>query len=120
MGEIRSYRDLLVWQKSMDLVVEVYRFTDGFPNREIYGLTSQLRRAAVSIPSNIAEGHGRHGTGDFVRFLDIALGSLCEVQTQLLISERLEFCSHAAYLQLEASTCEIERMLGSLIRKLRK
>ncbi|MGE0375522.1 MAG: four helix bundle protein [Planctomycetaceae bacterium] len=79
MSQINSYRDLLVWQKSMLLVKQVYRITLTFPREEVYGLTSQMRRAAVSIPSNIAEGHGRHESKDFVRFLRIAIGSLFEL-----------------------------------------
>ena len=86
----KSYRDLVVWQKAMDLVTAVYRITSAFPREEIYGLTSQLRRAAVSVPSNIAEGQGRHGAAEFKHFLRQANGSLMELETQILIAERLE------------------------------
>ena len=86
-----SYRDLIAWQKAMDLVTAIYRATAGFPRDEIYGLTSQLRRAAVSIPSNIAEGQGRQSTREFIHFLSIAYGSLNEAQTQILIAERLKY-----------------------------
>jgi len=78
---VRSYRDLIVWQKAMDLVVQCYNLTKNFPNSELYGLTSQLRRAAVSIPSNIAEGHGRSSTKAYVNHLMIAHGSLMELET---------------------------------------
>ena len=84
MAEIRTYRDLIVWQKSMALVTDVYRVTRVFPKNEQYGLTSQLRRCAVSIPSNIAEGYGRRASNDYLRFLSIANGSLFELQTQSL------------------------------------
>lgn len=78
---IQSYRDLDVWKKSVALVTDVYQATALFPKEEVYGLTSQIRRSAVSIPSNIAEGRGKRGTRDFVRFLNIAYGSLCELET---------------------------------------
>jgi four helix bundle protein len=86
--KVSSYRDLLVWKKSMDLSVEVYQLTRGFPREEVFGLASQLRRSAVSIPSNIAEGQGRSGTKEFQQFLSIARGSTCELQTQLEIALR--------------------------------
>src|SRR4051794_5130461 len=89
----RNYRDLVAWQKAMDLVAEVYRASRGFPSEELYGLTNQVRRASVSIPSNIAEGEGRGTNAEFVRFLRIAYGSLREVETQLLIAERLGYLS---------------------------
>ncbi|MDB5296543.1 MAG: ribosomal protein [Phycisphaerales bacterium] len=85
----RNYRDLIAWQKGMDLVEEVYRATRLFPADEVYGLTSQIRRAAVSIPANVAEGQGRGGAAEFARFLRIAHGSLREVETHALIAERL-------------------------------
>lgn len=86
---VRHYSDLIVWQKAMDLVVHVYEVTESFPQREVFGLTNQVRRAAVSIPSNIAEGQGRGTTKDFLHFLAIARGSLQEVETQLLLAYRL-------------------------------
>jgi four helix bundle protein len=85
MKKIRNYRDLIVWQKSIALVTEVYSITRLFPKEELYGLISQIRRSAVSIPSNIAEGYGRYSTNDYIRFLQIAIGSLYEFQTQLEI-----------------------------------
>ena len=88
MSDIRSFRDLLVWQKAMDLADSVYDVTAVFPKEEVYGMVSQLRRAAVSIPSNIAEGQGRNSTGEFLHFLGIAFGSLCEVETQIELSLR--------------------------------
>jgi four helix bundle protein len=89
MGQ--SYRDLVAWNKAMELVMEVYRLTQGFPKEEIFGLMSQLRRSAVSIPSNIAEGQGRLSKGEFRNFLGNARGSLSELETQVLIAEKLNF-----------------------------
>ncbi|MBF2056612.1 MAG: four helix bundle protein [Cyanobacterium sp. T60_A2020_053] len=91
MIEVKSYRDLAVWQKSMDLVVNCYQLTSQFPKTEIYGLSSQIQRASVSIPANIAEGKGRNYLGDYIRHLSIANGSLKELETHLLIVERLEY-----------------------------
>jgi four helix bundle protein len=88
---MKGHRDLVAWQKAMELVVEIYRVTKGFPKDELYGLTSQLRRAAVSIPSNLAEGYGRNSWKDFQRFIGLALGSLLEVETQLEISNKLGY-----------------------------
>ncbi|MDO9543300.1 MAG: four helix bundle protein [Kiritimatiellia bacterium] len=115
---IKTYRDLIVWQKAMALVTEVYRISKNIPTSEIYGLTSQMRRCAVSIPSNIAEGYGRHSTNDYVRFLQIASGSLYELQTQLEISVNLEYFKKSENERLLTLTGEIERMLSGLIRKL--
>lgn len=116
---IRSYRDLLVWQKSMTLVTRVYLLSRVFPKEETYGLTAQIRRAAVSIPSNIAEGFGRYSTPDYVRFLQMASGSLFELQTQLEIARNLDLIKEASFGELYSTTAEIERMLGSLIIKLK-
>jgi four helix bundle protein len=91
MSEVRSYRDLLVWQRAMDLALAVYSLSRSFPECERFALVSQLRRAAVSVPSNIAEGHVRSSTRDFLRFLSIAAGSLAEIETQLLLSHRLDY-----------------------------
>ena len=118
--EIRSYRDLEVWKKSMHLVLDVYRCTRSFPKEELYGLVLQIRRCAVSIPSNIAEGYGRYGTGEFVRFLQIATGSLCELHTQVEIAQNLHYLSDSLYEHLSVISGEIERMLNSLIRKLQE
>ena len=119
MGEIKTYRDLQVWQKAMSLVTSVYRCSQSFPKNEIYGLTSQLQRCAVSIPSNIAEGYGRNSTGDYVRFLQISMGSVFELQTQLEIATNLEYLSKEQFEELYEKSREIERMLSSLIVKLK-
>jgi four helix bundle protein len=106
----RKYSDLIAWQKAMDLVAAVYQVSGGFPKSEIYGLTSQLRKSAVSVPSNIAEGYGRSGRREFAHALSIALGSLAEVETQVLIAERLGYLtseSQATLLELSAETGRI-------------
>jgi len=120
MGEIRSFRDLIVWQKSVTLVTEIYQQTKSFPKDEIYGLVSQMRRCAVSIPSNIAEGYGRRSTGDYVRFLQIAIGSVYELQTQLEICRNLGFLGNEGVTKLDADLGEVERMLASLASKIRE
>jgi four helix bundle protein len=116
---IRTHRDLLVWQKSMVLVTEIYRKSQRFPVQEQYGLTSQIRRAAISIPSNIAEGFGRQSTGDYLRFLNIAVGSLFEVQTQIEIALNLQFINQSDFEEIFEKSREIDRMLSSLIQKLK-
>ena len=95
---IKSHKDLRVWQESIDLVTEIYRLTESYPKEEVYGLTSQMRRAAVSIPSNIAEGAGRNSSKEFVQFLHIALGSIAELETQLIISQKLGFVEKIDFL----------------------
>lgn len=117
-GRTSSYKDLIVWQKGILLVKQIYKLTGIFPSEEKFGLVSQLRRAAVSIPSNIAEGQARRTTGDFVHFISNAEGSVAEVETQLLIAVELSFCTKA-----QADTCselleEIRKMLNALRRKL--
>ena len=99
--KIRTFRDLLIWQKSIKLVTRIYEVTRSFPKEEAFGLTSQMRRCSVSIPSNIAEGHGRNSTGDYLSFLQIATGSLCELQTQLVIANNLSFISEKEFDTLE-------------------
>src|SRR5437870_12101920 len=93
--KVKNYQELIVWQRAIDLVEDVYKASKNFPREEIYGLTSQIRRAAVSIPSNIAEGQGRRTTSDFLRHLSIAYGSLREVETQILIARRLKYVPEA-------------------------
>jgi len=116
--KVKSYKDLIVWQKAMTLVVLVYRVTRAFPREEIYGLTSQLRRAAVSIPSNIAEGQARQSTAEFRNFLSIARGSLAEVETQLLIAKRLNYLEAEQLTSVLEIHQEVSKMLPSLINKL--
>ncbi len=116
--QVKMYRDLVVWQKSMALVTEIYKQTKSFPKDETYGLTSQMRRCAVSIPSNIAEGYGGNSTSDYVRFLRVAAGSLYELQTQMEISLNLRYLNKNNFDKLYESSREIERMLSSLTKKL--
>lgn len=118
-NEIKSFRDLLVWQKSMVLVTEVYNYTGRYPKEELYGITSQIRRSAVSVPSNIAEGYGRRSTGDYTRFLQISVGSLYELDTQLEISRNLGYLTDEQFSNLSANCNEISKMLHSLIKKLK-
>lgn len=115
---IQSYRDLEVWQTSRKLVSRIYRLTNTFPKDEIYGLSGQMRRAAVSVPSNIAEGKSRRATGDYKRFLDIAYGSIAEVETQLFIASDLEYVSEDKIELLLQDYAEIGRMLNGLISSL--
>jgi len=117
-NRVRTYRDLIVWQKAMALVAEIYKLTRGFPREETYGLTPQIRRCAVSIPSNIAEGFGRHSSQDYLRFLQIAMGSLFELQTQAEIAVRLSYLPRDDFERLYEASREIERMLSSLMRRI--
>jgi len=116
---IKTFRDLIVWQKSMAFVTNVYKSTKNFPIEETYSLTNQLRRCSVSIPSNIAEGFGRNSRKDFKRFLQIAIGSVFEIQTQLEISINLEYFVNNKFDELYEQSREIERLLSSFINKLK-
>ena len=113
---IKSHRDLIVWQKSMDLVVSVYRATESFPKAEVYGLTSQIRRAVTSIPANIAEGQGRRLTKEFLYFLANARGSLWELDTHLESAQRLGFLSLEVHVDLRSQLDEVGRILNGLMR----
>jgi len=117
-GPVRSYRDLVVWRKAMTLVTDVYRNTQTFPRAEVYGLTAQLRRAAVSVPSNIAEGQGRSSTGEFKQFLGNARGSLLELETQILIAQNLGYFSREESELLLSRSDEVGRILGGLMKSL--
>jgi four helix bundle protein len=114
----KSYRDLIAWQKAMDLVTAIYQISSAFPKEELYGLTSQLRRAAVPVPSNIAEGQGRHGTAEFKHFLRQASGSLMELETQIMIAERLCYVDAEAANQVLRSSAELGRIPNGLISSL--
>jgi four helix bundle protein len=115
---IKSYRDLQVWQKGMQLASLVYRASRVLPKDEQFGLISQMRRAAVSVPSNIAEGYGRRSRADYVRFLNMAMGSLYELQTQSEIAVNIGYFEDAESQPLAANARELERMLSAMIRKL--
>ena len=112
--KVRSYRDLIVWQKAMDLVRAIYNLTTSFPTDERFGLISQVRRAAVSVPSNIAEGPARHTSREFVQFISHAEGSLAEVDTQLTLSNQLGFCNGPQTVEIFSLIEEIRKMLMSL------
>lgn len=114
-----SYRDLVAWQEAMELVHGVYDLTDVFPDREKFGLTSQLRRAAVSVASNIAEGQGRNSKGEFLQFLGNARGSLQEVETQLLVAERRKFGTPETIKALMKQCDKVRRLLNGLMNSLR-
>jgi four helix bundle protein len=115
---VKNYRDLIVWQKAMDLVTSVYQFTDSFPQREVFGLTNQVRRAAVSVPSNIAEGQGRNSIRDFRHFLSIARGSLQEVETQLELSRPLKYLGETNRISIMEQSSEVARLINGLSRAL--
>jgi four helix bundle protein len=117
---IRSYQDLAIWKKAMQLVVQVYHLTRRFPREEMHGLTSQMRRAAVSIPTNIAEGWGRGSRKEYIQFLRIARGSLLELETLLAISRNLRYLSQEDMQARLALVGEISRMLSGLIASLKK
>ncbi len=113
---VKNYRDLLVWQRAMDLVETIYRATGSFPKEELYGLTAQLRKAAVSIPSNIAEGQGRHSDREFRKFLLISHGSLREAETQVLIAARLGYVSEEVKARVLESAAEVGRLINGLLK----
>jgi four helix bundle protein len=117
-GDVRSFRDLVVWQKAIGLTVEVYRLTERFPKSERFGLTSQLRRAAASIAANIAEGHARSTRPDYARFISIAQGSLAESRTYLHIAERIGLASANDVASIEGLADELSRMLTALRTRL--
>jgi len=116
--KVKNYQELIAWQKAMDLVEDVYRASRTFPREEIYPLTSQIRRAAVSVPSNIAEGQGRRTTLDFLRHLSIAYGSLREVETQILIAGRLRYLNSATIDQVMRRAGEVGKLLNGLMNSL--
>jgi four helix bundle protein len=120
MGEIKSYRDLSVWQKGVALVADAYRLSDRFPKSEDFGLRMQVRRAAVSVPANIAEGHGRTGIGEYLHHLSIAHGSLAEFETLLLVAVNLGYVTASAVEPISKGSEELSRLLRALMRRLRE
>lgn len=119
MSNIKSHKDLIVWQKAVVLVVSIYKLTESFPKSEMFGLVSQMRRAAVSIPSNIAEGKGRGTRKDFAQFLITARGSGAELETQLLVAGKLGYVSNVDLDAILKELTEVMMMLNSLISKLK-
>ncbi|MBN8645696.1 MAG: four helix bundle protein [Planctomycetes bacterium] len=120
MSEIVSYRDLIAWQRAFALGVELYRLTAGFPDHERFGLTNQLRRGAVSVSSNIAEGYGRGSTADYIRFLKVARASLYEIDTQLLFAKEFRYLKDDDYANVKDRLDETDKVLAGLIRSLER
>ena len=119
MATVRNYRELIVWQKAMNLVELVYQATKQFPKEELYGLTSQVRRSAVSIPSNIAEGQARKSTAEFLNFLSIANGSRAEMETQILLAQRLNYATNDTAQKILDLSLEVNRLLNGLMNSLK-
>jgi four helix bundle protein len=117
---MRDFREIKVWKKAHVLTLEIYKATATFPREEIYGLTRQVRRASASIPANIAEGFGRVGNAELARFLQIAMGSACEVEYHVLLAKDLNLLTHKIYDDLNDSIVEVKRMLASLLFKVRR
>lgn len=116
---MKDFKSLKVWEKAHLLTLAVYKVVRNFPSHELYGLTSQIRRSCVSIPANIAEGCGRNGDAEFARFLQIAMGSACELEYHLMLVHDLQFLAAADHSQLTGEVVEIKRMLASFIQKLK-
>lgn len=114
---MQDFRKLRVWQRSHELSVAIYEASSSFPSHEVFGLTSQIRRASVSIPTNIAEGSGRSGSAEFMRFLHIAMGSACELEYQLLLAKDLGYLDGADHKRLESHTIEVKQMLSALQKR---
>ena len=118
MSDVSSFKDLLIWQKGIDITEKCYLLTKSFPREELYSMTSQIRRSASSIPANIAEGYGRRSTQEYIRFLNIAQGSLNELETHLIVSERVKLCSNDDIESIISLLREEGRMIVALIKKL--
>lgn len=116
---MKTFRDLFIWQKSMSLVTQTYQFTQNFPKEELFGLTSQIRRSAISLPSNIAEGYGRDGNKEFFRFINITISSLFEYQTQIEIAKNINYLNENEFKKIYEETRELEAMLISFSKKLK-
>jgi four helix bundle protein len=117
---MQDFRNLLVWQKAHDLVLRVYKATSSFPNSELFGLTSQMRRSASSIPTNLAEGCGRGGNPELIRFATISMGSSSELEYQLLLARDIGLLDPTVHSSLDAATVEVKKMLGAFITGLRR
>lgn len=119
MTYIKSYKELIVWQKSIELVKEIYILTNKFPKSELYGISNQMRRAAISIPSNIAEGYGRSSVKEYKQFFSIAFGSGLELETQIIISKKLQLTANAEFSRSESLLEEVLRMLNKMLSNIR-
>ena len=117
---VRSYKDLKIWQAGCGLVKSIYKASSLFPKEKLYGLAQQIRRAAVSVPSNIAEGYGRGTSAEYLRFLRIARGSLYEIETQLILAGSLDFCDDNQYQSISVQIVECSKMLHGLIKSIEK
>lgn len=117
-SQINSFRDLIAWQRAFTVGLQVYKLTEAFPDRERFGLTSQIRRSAISVASNIAEGYGRGSTADYLRFLKVARGSIYELDTQLMFAMEFRYISSDQYGPVKTALDEAERVLAGLIRSL--
>jgi four helix bundle protein len=117
---LKSFRELIVWQKAMDLVELIYKATHGFPKEELFCLTQQLRRAAISIPSNVAEGQGRDSTKEFLHHLSFAYGSLCELETQTALAQRLGYINNTQNNAITEQAAEVGRLINGLTKKLKQ
>jgi four helix bundle protein len=117
---LKNFKELKVWQKSYKLCLKVYKITKKFPKTEVYSFTSQMRRAALSIPCNIAEGYGRKTTPDYLRFLYMSYGSICELETQILLAGDLEYIETDSFSELQSDIGEVERMLKALIKSIER
>ncbi|MGN0066324.1 MAG: four helix bundle protein [Bacteroides sp.] len=120
MTDIKTHKDLLVWQKSIDLVLFIYELTKRYPKEELYAITNQTRRCVTSIPANIAEGSGRRGKSEFIQFLHIALGSASELETFLIIAQKLKYISEHDYEKADKALNEVIRMLIGLINSIKQ
>jgi four helix bundle protein len=118
VAAMKNFRDLQVWERAHLLTLDSYRITNGFPKQELFGLTSQIRRAAISIAANIAEGCGKRGNADFQRFLGIAAGSASELEYHFLLARDLKLIDQSGYQRLDGAVVEVKRMLAALIRKI--
>ncbi len=116
---MKTFRDLFIWQKSMTLVTQTYELTQNFPKEELFGLTSQIRRSAISLPSNIAEGYGRESNKEFYRFINIAISSLFEFQTQIEIAKNINYLNEIEFKKIYEETRELEAMIISFSKKLK-
>lgn len=118
-SKVKSYKELIVWQKAMELLLSVYRLTDKFPKSEQFGLINQIRRAVVSIPSNIAEGWARKGLGEYIHFLYVSYASASELEAQLILSKKLNLGDKESYAKIESLLLEVQKLLYVIIKKLK-
>ena len=119
MVTIQNYKDLIVWQKSMEVALKVYKLTEKFPKSEVFGSVNQMRRSAFSVPSNIAEGWARKSSGNYLQFLSIASGSAAELETQLILTQKLSYADSVSYKEISDLLLEVQKMLNSFRSKIK-